>query len=292
MPNIAIIWDFDGTLTPEDSTTKVVGILNPKQDRDFWKYVKSLRGDLKKPKWEHVLASDAPIWMYSLSKIAYSKEIPLNKEFFKFVAPHIHLYENVLPFLRKIRLIEERKFFQDVDLKINFFVVTAGLKELVELIFPNDLIKMVFGCRYKIIISEEGEIPESIPVFCMDETMKTRSLFEISKGSFLDENKQVNDRVSKDELWAPFDNIIYVGDGFSDVPAFSLVRSKGGVGIAVYDPALDAEKIEEKHKKLRLDKRVDMICPANFDQKSNLYKYISERCEHICFRYHAERKFI
>ena len=73
MPNIAIVWDFDGTLTPQDSTTKVVEIFQAGQSgNDFWKTVKRLRGDDRRPEWRHVLASDAPIWMYALSRIAFA----------------------------------------------------------------------------------------------------------------------------------------------------------------------------------------------------------------------------
>ncbi len=71
MANIAIVWDFDGTLSPDDSTTKTVEILDGnKPGSEFWNYIKSLRGDSRKPQWEHVLASDAPIWMYALSRLA------------------------------------------------------------------------------------------------------------------------------------------------------------------------------------------------------------------------------
>jgi len=288
MPNIAIVWDFDGTLTPDDSTTKVVEILDP-SNKNFWADVKSLRGDQKRPKWEHILASDAPIWMYALSRIAFSQNIPLNEEFFNFVKPHIVLYNNTLSFLRKLKLLESMKKFQDVDLRINFFIITAGLKELVEIVFPKDIITWVWGCMYKVVTSGSDKKPESVPVFCMDETMKTRSLFEISKGSFLNENKHVNHRIQKNDLWAPFENIVYIGDGFSDVPAFSLVRSRGGVGIAVYDPNLPEDTVKKKHKQLRIDKRVDLITAANFEINSDLYKFLNMRCDQICFRYHAEK---
>src|ERR1700721_939867 len=118
MPNIAIVWDFDGTLTPQDTTTKVVEILQTGQSgNEFWKTVKSLRGDQRKPKWEHVLASDAPIWMYALSRIAFAKHVPLNAEFFaNFGKPHISLYDRVPAFLRKLKLMEETTALRCVEL--------------------------------------------------------------------------------------------------------------------------------------------------------------------------------
>lgn len=292
MPNIAVVWDFDGTLTPFDSTTKVVEILQEGQTGDeFWKYVKGLRGDNRKPKWEHVLASDAPIWMYALSRIAFKKKVPLNAEFFgKFIKPHIALYDRVPSFLRKLKLLEETSRFKSVDLKVHFFIITAGLKDLVELSLPQDLITWTFGCRYEIIASEgKKDEPESVPAFCMDETMKTRSLFEISKGSFEDKDRSVNRRVPKEHLWAPFENMIYIGDGDTDVPALSLVRSQGGLGIAVYDPAKSKQWVDRRLRQMRLDKRTDLITPADFSERSELFEYLSNRCKQICQRYQAEQ---
>src|SRR5579859_7929147 len=119
-PNIAIVWDFDGTLTPVDSTTELVKLLQWKGEDDFWKYIKSLRGDKKQPAWEHVLASDAPIWMYSLSRLAFREKVPLNTEFFKeFVTPKIDLYPNVIEFLRRLKSLEETEKFSRSKIEIH-----------------------------------------------------------------------------------------------------------------------------------------------------------------------------
>lgn len=290
MPQIAIVWDFDGTLTPHDSTTKTVEILQTGQTGDdFWKTIKRLRGDEKKPDWRHILASDAPIWMYALSRIAFAKNIPLNEEFFaKFVKPHIELYPKVAAFLRKLKLLEESGLFKSVELKIDFFIVTAGLMDLVKQILPIDLITATFGCRYQINAFEgDPKRPESIPVFCMDETMKTRSLFEISKGSFRDKDSGVNKRVPHDKRWVPFENMIYIGDGDTDVPALSLVRSQGGMGIAVYDPDKPEEAVNKRLRQMRLDKRADLITPAVFEPSSELFQFLESRCKQIALRYRA-----
>lgn len=291
MPNIAIVWDFDGTLSPDDSTTKVVEILDQSRSgQEFWKYVKGLRGDQqRRPKWEHVLASDAPIWMYALSRIAFKHGVPLNKELFEFIKPHIRLYEKVPSFLRKLKLLEVTSPFKQVDLKIHYFIITAGLKELVELILPEGLITWTFGCCYKVVTEGQGSPPESVPVFCMDETMKTRSLFEISKGSFMDKEHSVNRRVSEEELWAPFQNIVYVGDGDTDVPALSLVRHNGGKGIAVYDPEKKKDDVNKRLRNMRLDKRTDLITPADYSPNGELFGYLSAICRIICHRYGAHQ---
>lgn len=292
MPNIAIVWDFDNTLSPEDSTTKTVEILQGgKTGGDFWKYIKSLRGDAKKPSWEHVLASDAPIWMFALSRLASEKSVPLNAEFFKkFVLPHISLFPNVVQFLQRIKSLEKRKDFKKNDLEIHHFVVTAGLKDLIEQVFPDKLITSTFGCRYTVIASKDDiNNPESVPVFCVDETMKTRSLFEISKGAFHDPNKQVNTRVPEANLWAPFRDMIYIGDGPTDVPALSLTRDRGGIGVVVHDPNKTDDEVNKRLKSMRLDRRADLITKADFSFGGELFEYIQARCIHIKHRYEAEK---
>lgn len=290
--HISIIWDFDGTLTPYDSTTEVVEVLQgAKTGGDFWKYIKSLRCDTRPSQWQHILASDAPIWTYSLSRLAATKRVPLNKEFFReFVLPRIKLYKNVTEFLQKLKKLSTQKRFVDTNLEIHHFVVSAGLKELVEQVFPADLVTWTFGCRYTVLVDpNHQDQPESIPVFCMDETMKTRSIFEIVKGSFDDPDKGVNIRVKSERLWSPFSNTIYIGDGPTDIPALALIRERGGTGIAVYGQDWDKKKIRKKHKHLRLDKRTDLVCVADYSFTGELYKYIEAKCIQICQRYEAEQ---
>jgi hypothetical protein len=140
------------------------------------------------------------------------------------------------------------------------------------------------------IVAVEGREnePESIPVFCMDETMKTRSLFEISKGSFQDPSTPVNTRVPKEKLWAPFENIVYIGDGDTDVPALSLVRNQGGIGVAVFNPAHSKTTVDKRLNNMRLNKRADLITPANFSETGELFEYLTFRCKQIAHRYQAE----
>jgi hypothetical protein len=246
MPNIAIIWDFDGTLTPLDSTTKVVEVLHGEgTGPKFWDYIHSFYKGKETPTWEHILALDAPIWMYSLARIASRSKIPLNKEFFReFVLPLITLYPNVIPLLDALKKISGQDDVRRVGLEVHHFIITAGLKDLVEQVFPKDLITWTFGCRYEVLVDDTDEL-QSVPVFCMDETTKTRSLFEIVKGVFKNEEIKVNTRVEDNKLWVPFQNVIYIGDGDTDVPALSLVRSKGGMGVAVFNPNKPKEDVQK-----------------------------------------------
>lgn len=292
--NISIIWDFDGTLTPDDSTTKVVEHFqgNNKGD-EFWNMIKDLRGESsqKKLSWEHILASDAPIWMYSLGMMATKRQIPLNEEFFnKEILKAIKLYPNVIPFLSNVRKLEKSPRFKKLKLKIHHFIVSAGLQDLIRLVFPKDTMSWTFGCRYNPVVHQENRTIENVPVFCMDESMKTRSIFEICKGTFFDPEQGVNKRVNDSDLWCPFENMIYVGDGDTDIPALSLVRDRGGLGIAVYNAKKSKKDLNKKLKNMALDRRSDLITSANFTKSSELFRFIENRCTQVLQRYESSVK--
>ena len=177
-----------------------------------------------------------------------------------------------------------------MNLHIHHFIVSAGLKELIEECFPRNLITWTFGCRY--VMTKEGEGSEetilNVPVFCMDETMKTRSIFEISKGTFNNPQQPLNNKVSHDRLWAPFENMIYVGDGPTDIPSLSLVRSRGGLGVVVFNNNEQEASIPRgRLKQMVLDSRSDLITPANYSTNGDLFEFIKVRCYQILQRYEA-----
>ena len=289
--NISIIWDFDGTLTLKDSTTETIDRLSEGQSKKFWNDIKKLRGG-GRPKWEHILASDAPIWMFSLSRLANRKRVPLNKEFFKtFVVPYIKLHLGVRECLKGIKNLEERQRFKQSNIKIYHFILSAGLKDLIEEVMSKDPIRWIFGCRYEIekVVDEDnirnGEII-NVPVFCMDETMKTRSIFEIAKGTFQSKKRRVNKRILSSKLWCAYSDMIYVGDGPTDIPALSLVRDRGGTGVVVYDNK-DVRKTRSRLKELSLDRRANIITPADFSKRGELFQFIKARCYQILQEYEA-----
>ena len=290
MRNISIIWDFDGTLIPDDSTTKTVEVVQRDvgSEQPFWDMVHAIHGQNKPAEWEHILAMDAPTWMYALSRIAEEQSIPLNAEFFKeFVVPNLNLYDGVIDFLNNIKSIENQNDFKKLDLKIHHFIVSAGLRDLIKQVFPEGLITWTFGCCYTVVVEGADARPRSVPVYCVDETYKTRSLFEIAKGVFASPHVSVNKRMEAQSLWSPFSNMIYIGDGPTDVPSLSLVRDKGGIGIAVYDPKMDEKRKKKRFEDMRLDKRTDLITAADFSLGSELHQYIVNRCNQIRQRYEA-----
>ena len=300
--NISIVWDFDKTLTSMDSTTELIKIfLKDSSIKDssinkFWEQVKVISGTQSNKPTDSISTSDAPVWMYMLSGLSKDLEnnpIGLDKSSIKKLIAHkITLYPKVLDFLQKIKNLPEKDLYPKNNIEIHHFIITAGLADLVSSVFEyqnsSGLIKAIFGCRYN-VIGEDRRI-QNVPIYCMDKTTKTRALFEICKGCFLPgASYTVDDLVPEEKEWCPFENMIYIGDGDTDIPAFSLIKSKKGMTIGVFDPSLSTEARDKKSGNMRKGKRIDLFTPARFEEGGDLYKFIQMRCQQIAKRYEAHK---
>ena len=299
--NISVVWDFDGTLTGQDSTSEVIKMFIEKKDiTDFWKGVKTIsrvKGAHKRI--NSISTSESPAWMYKLAEFANKFKLSLDKEcdrrFLLLCTKRIKLYRNALPFLQKVKVLSEKSIFKKNNIQIHHFIITAGLEDLITLFFESkgeeNLIRKVFGCQYHSEVYEEvyGENRrriENIPIYCMDKTTKTRSLFEINKGCFIPKLKRdVDTLIQPGKEWCPFENMIYIGDGETDIPAFSLVKSRKGMAIGVYKPK---KKKNSKIAKIIKGKRIDLLTSADFSFTKKLYKAIEARCLYIADRYNSQ----
>ena len=301
--NISIVWDFDKTLTSHDSTTELIRFFIGNTTQQFWNEVKRISGVDANAPVDSISTSEAPVWMYLLSEMAIhpntKSKIALDEiQIGKMIANNkikVEFYPNVLEFLKKIKLLSYEEQFKKNNIEIHHFIITAGLQDLVfsvlKLHKSESLISKIFGCRYKTIQdSNIQKVEKNIPIYCMDKTAKTRALFEICKGCFLPTAEyKVDDLVPKEKEWCPFENIIYVGDGDTDIPAFSLVKSRRGMTIGVYDPDESENNITNKAENMKKGKRIDLFTPANFEDNGELFCFIKTRCEQIAKRYEAHK---
>jgi len=290
--NISIVWDFDGTLTPDDSTSEIIEYFLCKgQKKTFWRWVKSVNGSLSEINWERMLSSDAPTWMYALARIAFNKKVPLSQQFFskKEITNLVKLYDGVSVVLKKYMILIRKKYLKKAKYRSINSLITTGLKEYIEELVPKRIFSHIWGSRYSCVYPQGyKDDVESIPVFCMDETMKTRALYEISKGVFNSTVKVVNKRVEKEKLWCSFDNFIYIGDGPTDIPALSLTRTYGGYGIVMFNPKKNKKETKKKLKDMSADSRCDLITKVDFSLDSDLFHSIKNRCSQILQKYEAE----
>ncbi len=137
--------------------------------------------------------------------------------------------------------------------------------------------KGIWGCE----IIEKNNVLAEIG-YTLDNTTKTRALFEINKGVGLVDNIDVNSKMPEELRRIQFKNMIYIADGPSDVPAFSLMKKNGGATFAVY-PKGNKEAFRQVEN-LRKDGRVDMFAEANYEDNSTANMWIINKIEEFANR--------
>lgn len=229
MKNIALIFDFDDTLMP-DSTTELIkqhGV----DPEEFW-------GSTVK---DYLLNGYEPALAYLNRLLEYAgKGKPLGpmtndglREFGKSLAPNF--YSGLSTMLKELREIAQAV---SSDINVEFYIVSGGLQDLIsDIPLVTKYFAAVYGCQF-------GEHPKTGVIYqvkkCVTFTEKTRYLFEINKGispSQVEENRYaVNKDIPVARRRVPFKNMIYVGDGLTDIPCFSLVKRMGGMAFGVFNP--------------------------------------------------------
>ena len=256
-PIIALIYDFDGTLSPgnmqEFGFIQAVG----QTPEEFWTKSDSIaRGQD---------ASNILAYMKLMFDEARKNNIPLRRKEFKEFGKHIELYEGVRGWFKLIN-----EYGESHGVKIEHYINSSGLKEIIEGSPIAHEFKHVFAGTFLYDANGEAEWPG----ISVDYTTKTQFLFKISKGIFsARDNKQVNESMAEDKKRIPFTHMIYFGDGDTDVPCMKIVGMFGGHSIAVYDP--QNERKRATAAKLKRQGRVAFAVPAVYTEESPAYRVVT-----------------
>ncbi|MBE5758693.1 MAG: haloacid dehalogenase-like hydrolase [Clostridiales bacterium] len=251
----AIIYDFDKTLCPKDMQEySFIPRIGMEAD-EFWKLANGLASA------EHmdgILAC-----MYMMVRESRAARQPLNRESFVSLGKAIDLYPGVENWFSRMN-----EFAEENDLILEHYIISSGLKEIIEgcSIYPE--IKEVYACEFHYDENGVADWPKN----SVNYTGKTQYIFRINKGILdLSKNAELNKYVPKEERPIPFRNMIYIGDGFTDVPCMKLVREYGGTSIAVYPDQPGKTAIE-----LINDGRVDFAMKADYRSGSRLDKTVKD----------------
>ena len=255
-PIVALIYDFDGTLSPgnmqEFGFIQAIGKTAP----EFWKMSDGIavRYD----------ASNVLAYMKLMFDEARNAGIKLRREDFKRFGTDIELFDGVKEWFSLVN-----RYGREHGVRIEHYINSSGLKEIIEGSPIADEFRHIFAGTF--IYDESGEA--IWPGIAVDYTAKTQFLFKISKGIFsAQDNKQVNSSVSEDKKRIPFTHMIYFGDGDTDVPCMKIVGMFGGHSIAVYNPENDKKRATAQ--KLKRQGRVAFAAPAVYTQDSRAYKVV------------------
>lgn len=252
--DVALVYDFDGTLSPgnmqEFGFVQAIG----KDPDDFWNRTH-----------EMAVGNDASsilCYMYLMLQEAKVNGISLKRKDFQKFGSMIELYKGVTDWFSLINRYGESK-----GLNIHHYIISSGLKEMTE----GTLIAQEFDNIYACSFLYDADGNAYWPAVAVDYTAKTQFLFKINKGiREISDNKKVNEYVAKEDRYIPFERMIYFGDGETDVPSMSVVKSQGGHTIAVYGN----EQKKATAMRLAKENRVDFVCKADYSEGEEIYNVI------------------
>lgn len=255
-PIIAICYDFDGTLSPGNM-----------QEYDFF----SSLGCKKEDFWAEssLFAKEHhvdPILSYMRLMIRKANEgaTPTTLKALKKYGKSVELFPGVKDWFDRVS-----RFGEEQGACIEHYIVSSGLKEMIEGTSIGKKFKKIYACSF---VYDNNDVPEW-PAVAVNYTTKTQFLFRINKGITQDDDHlEINAFLPDLERRIPFSRMLYIGDGATDVPCMRLVKEKGGVSIAVFDPAKPKKKRETL--KLLAEGRVHFVAEAIYQPDSRVEKIV------------------
>lgn len=202
--------------------------------------------------------------------------------------------------LRNPRVELELPGAKQHDIRLEFYIVSTGLRQTILGSAVAKHVNYVWGCEFVETEPPPGFLagespPTSAGEICqvgyvLDNTTKTRAIFEINKGSNVFPEINVNSFIALEDRRVPFQNIIYVADGPSDVPVFSVVKGQGGHTYAVYPPGAEADF--HQVNQLLQEGRVLAFGEANFTTGSLTALWLGQAVDEIANRITADRNSV
>ena len=256
-PTVALIYDFDGTLSPgnmeEFGFIQAIG----KTPREFWE-LSNRNPDGQQV--NHILS-----YMKLMIEEARKAGIELTRESFKSFGRNIELLNGVREWFALINDYGKRQ-----GVTVEHYINSSGQAELIEGSPIAHEFKKIFACSFW--YDDNGTAVW--PAVAVDYTGKTQFLFKIAKGIMdISDNKKVNESRREEEKPIPFPNMIYFGDGETDVPCMKIVKMFGGNAIAVWQEG-NAKQHRTALKLLRQD-RVNFICKADYSVGGEIYNVVT-----------------
>lgn len=275
---IAVIWDFDKTLVDgymQDPIFKKYGV----DSKQFWEEVNALPNKY----WEEqeVKVNRDTIYLnHFINKTKEGVFKGLNNKVLFELGKELKFYKGIPEIFGKTKeLIEKNSIFQEYNIKVEHYIVSTGMVEMIKGSIIEEYVEDIWGCELIQTKDENGNFEISEIGYTIDNTSKTRAIFEINKGVNKNTGYDVNAKIKEGNRRVLFKNMIYIADGPSDVPAFSLIKKGGGSTFAIY-PKSDLKAFKQVEK-LREDNRVDMYAEADYSEGTTTYMWIMSKIQEL-----------
>ena len=248
-PIIALLYDFDKTLCTQDMQNYAFIPSLGMKPQDFWQEANTFG-------WrEHMDGILA--YMYTMLRKSKEKGLSLRREALVEMGRSIVLFPGVKEWFSRINAFGESQ-----GVEIEHYILSSGLREIIEGSGISHEFREIYASEF---YYDETGTPVW-PKLDVNFTAKTQFVYRINKGVLdVANDRDLNASMPDDSKRVPFTNMIYVGDGLSDVPCMKMMRSYGGQAIAVYQPESRAA-VEE----LLARGRVDFIFPADYREGTDL----------------------
>ena len=254
-PIIAFLYDFDKTLCTTDMEDYAFIPSLGYTPAEFW-------GRANAFGWENRM-DGLLAYMYTMIQECAAQNIKLDRAFLNHCGESIQLFPGVREWFARINA-----FGESLGVQVEHYVISSGLREIIEGSGIAQEFREIYACEF--YYNENGDA--CWPKLDVNFTNKTQFVYRINKGILdVSRDKELNDSMPDDSKRVPFTNMIYMGDGLSDVPCMKMMRAYGGQAIAVYQVS-NRQGVE----KLLVDGRVDFIFPADYRADTELDRTVRD----------------
>jgi hypothetical protein len=294
---IAVVWDFDKTLIPGNMQTPLFARYGV-DERAFWDEVDALR-DFYLAHGARRVNDDVLYLNHILEYVRAGAFRGLSNAVLHELGAELTYHPGMPDFLATLRAsVEDDPAFERADITLEHYVVSTGLGPMIEGSAIRPYLTDVWACEFIEAHHPPGYAkPEQRQLFPraeitalgyqIDNTSKTRALFEINKGTNKHPEIHVNSHLPAEMRRVPFENMIYVADGPSDVPAWSVVSANGGRALGVYQRGSQAQ-FEQINTLLR-DGRIHAFAEADYTPDSTAHLWLTTEVRRIAERIVEDR---
>lgn len=248
-PVIAICYDFDKTLSPDDMQAQGYIQSVGYEVESFWKESNGLAEDND---MDQNLA-----YMFTMLRKAHGRFV-FNREALRDYGAKVQLFPGVETWFKRIK-----EYGKEKGVIVEHYIISSGLKEMIEGTKVAKEFEKIYASSF--YYDEQGVA--QWPAQAINYTSKTQFLFRIEKGTLDVNDSAVNDYFAPEDIRIPFRNMIYIGDSDTDIPCMKLINTNSGHSIGVFNP-----ETQDKRKVYRMmeDKRIKYYAPADYTEGSEL----------------------